>query len=208
MRSLRSSRSCCNETRDGPAISAVIPREGGGSSTPQLLGSIIAVSGILGHPPSRVTTIECAVAISRPEKPEVCIDAAPQERMQGMPGARCTRGLVCKMHKRKRTRAYRFSGGNPAFPAQWLYGLCRALPGERIRLVTVVSGSMARLRPVGPTCLRGLGASNGRQDHTVLPYARSVVRLARREPLTSLIPPCDCLTRRRIRVHHIPSRVS
>jgi hypothetical protein len=57
-----------------------------------------------------------------------------------MPGARCTRGLVCKMHKEKRTRAYRFSGGNPAFPAQWPYGLCRALPGERIRLVTVAAG--------------------------------------------------------------------
>ena len=28
-----------------------------------------------------------------------------------MPGARCTRGLVCKMHKEMRTRAYRFSGG-------------------------------------------------------------------------------------------------
>jgi len=40
-----------------------------------------------------------------------------------MPGARCTRGLVCKMHKKMRTRAYRFSGGNPAFPAQWFYGL-------------------------------------------------------------------------------------
>jgi hypothetical protein len=26
---------------------------------------------------------------------------------------------VCNVHKRKRTRAYRFSGGNPAFPAQW-----------------------------------------------------------------------------------------
>jgi hypothetical protein len=36
-----------------------------------------------------------------------------------MPGARCTRGLACKMHKGKRTRAYRFSGGNPTFPAQW-----------------------------------------------------------------------------------------
>jgi len=24
-----------------------------------------------------------------------------------MPGARCTRGLVCKRHKEKRTRAYR-----------------------------------------------------------------------------------------------------
>jgi hypothetical protein len=37
-----------------------------------------------------------------------------------MPDARCTRGLVCKMHIEKRTRAYRFSGGNPAFPAQWV----------------------------------------------------------------------------------------
>ena len=32
------------------------------------------------------------------------------QRAQGRPGARCTRGLVCKVHKRKRTRAYRFSG--------------------------------------------------------------------------------------------------
>ena len=28
-----------------------------------------------------------------------------------MPGARCTRGLVCKRTSKKRTRAYRFSGG-------------------------------------------------------------------------------------------------
>ena len=28
-----------------------------------------------------------------------------------------------------RTRAYRFSGNTPASPAQWLYGLLRALPG-------------------------------------------------------------------------------
>jgi hypothetical protein len=40
-----------------------------------------------------------------------------------MPGARCTRGLVCNVHKGKRTRAYRFSGGTPAFPAKWFYGL-------------------------------------------------------------------------------------
>ena len=42
-----------------------------------------------------------------------------EKRAQGRPGARCTRGLVCKMHKGKRTRAYRFSGSTPAFPAQW-----------------------------------------------------------------------------------------
>ena len=52
------------------------------------------------------------------------------ERAQGRPGARCTRGLMCKMHIAKRTRAYRFSGSSPAFPAQWFYGLFRALPGE------------------------------------------------------------------------------
>ena len=55
-----------------------------------------------------------------------------EQRAQGRPGARCTRGLVCKLHIRKRTRAYRFSGGNPAFPARWCYGLLRALPGDRL----------------------------------------------------------------------------
>ena len=35
----------------------VVPRECGGSSTPRLIGSITGASGILGHPPSRVTTI-------------------------------------------------------------------------------------------------------------------------------------------------------
>jgi hypothetical protein len=55
----------------------------------------------------------------------------PQVRAQGRPGARCTRGLMCQdAHSKKRTRAYRFSGSSPAFPAQWLYGLYRALPGE------------------------------------------------------------------------------
>jgi hypothetical protein len=48
------------------------------------------------------------------------VSPSPREqRAQGRPGARCTRGLVCKMHGRRRTRAYRFSGGNPAFPARW-----------------------------------------------------------------------------------------
>jgi hypothetical protein len=60
-----------------------------------------------------------------------------------MPGARCTPGFVCKRHKEKRTRAYRFSGGNPTFPAQWLYGLLRA-PRRSGLFDTVVSRDMAR----------------------------------------------------------------
>ena len=70
---------------------------------------------------------------SRGSMPEVCTSSSlVDEREQGMPGARCTRGLVCHMHKEKRTRAYRFSGSSPAFPAQWFYGLSRALPGDRL----------------------------------------------------------------------------
>jgi hypothetical protein len=49
-----------------------------------------------------------------------------------MPGARCTRGLVCKVHRKKRTRAYRFSGGNPAFPRKGAYG------GKRPRYINAV----------------------------------------------------------------------
>ena len=88
-----------------------------------------------------------------------------------MPGARCTRGLVCKCASRMRTRAYRFSGNTPAFPAQWFYGLCRALPGERIRLVTVAAGLMADPIRLDRDRHRQLGTSNGCRDHAVLPYA-------------------------------------
>ena len=35
-------------------------------------------------------------------------------------------------NKEMRTRADRFGGGSPAFPAQWFDGLCRALPGDRL----------------------------------------------------------------------------
>jgi hypothetical protein len=60
-----------------------------------------------------------------------------------------------------RTRAYRFSGEHPAFPAQWFYGLLRALLGEPGSFATIVRRSFV---------LR-LGASVGRQDHTTSPSA-------------------------------------
>src|SRR5439155_27052102 len=83
-----------------------------GSSTPQLLGSIIDVSGILDHPLSRVTTSEYDFAISRHELPEVCwITSRPLiQRAQGRPGACCTRGLACDLRKQNCTRAYRAAG--------------------------------------------------------------------------------------------------
>src|SRR5258705_13347251 len=47
------------------------------SSTPRLIDSITAASGILGHPPSRVTT-EYAPAFSRRIAPEICMNLVPQ----------------------------------------------------------------------------------------------------------------------------------
>src|SRR3954469_13961290 len=76
-----------------------------------------------------------------------------------MPGARCTGRLACKIAK-KRTRAYRFSGGNPAFPAQWFYGLLRALPGDQ-----------ACLTPSPALLIADLTPASGRQNDTTWPYA-------------------------------------
>ena len=84
-----------------------------------------------------------------------------------------TRGLVCKMHSRMRTRAYRYSRSSPAFPAQWFYGLCRRSPWRRIPLASIAGELTARVARLGFANLRQLDASNGRQDHTVLPYAAS-----------------------------------
>jgi hypothetical protein len=82
----------------------------------------------------RVTTIEHDAASRDMNCPRFASSVALyNERAQGRPGARRTPGLVCKYaHNKRCTRAYRFGGSIPAFPAQWLYGLLRALPGERL----------------------------------------------------------------------------
>ena len=105
----------------------------------------------------------CNFAFSRRDAPEVLqVTFAPKkQRAQGRPGARCTRGLACGLHKTKCTRAYRFSGNTPAFPAQWLYGLYRALPGERLFCH----------RRHAKNALRNLTPAPRRQDHTTSPYA-------------------------------------
>jgi hypothetical protein len=62
-----------------------------------------------------------------------------QEKAQGYP-KRGAGKTGCALHPRsrvqrqreRRTRAYRFSGSSPAFPAQWFYSLFRALPGDRL----------------------------------------------------------------------------
>jgi hypothetical protein len=52
------------------------------------------------------------------------------------------------------------SGGNPTFPARWLYGLYRALLGDRAFLPPSPANESANLTP-----------ASGRRDHTTSPYA-------------------------------------
>src|SRR6202048_3315173 len=72
----------------------------------------------------------------RRRAPRVDATSMSPENNEGAGNAGCAllpRSRVQNCAK-KRTRAYRFSGGTPAFPAQWLYGLCRALPGDEFVL--------------------------------------------------------------------------
>src|SRR2546429_2564759 len=93
---------------------------------------------------------------------QIPLSSPSNQRAQGKPGADCTRGLVCQTHSNRRTRAYRFSRNSPAFPTQWLYGLLRALPGERAFLPP---------SPLRSLLLKSLTPASRRQDHTTSPYA-------------------------------------
>jgi hypothetical protein len=50
-----------------------------------------------------------------------------------MPGARCTRSLVCAMGSEyAHEYSQRATGKHPTFPHAMVYGLFRALPGDRL----------------------------------------------------------------------------
>jgi hypothetical protein len=68
-----------------------------------------------------------------------------EDRVRAAPAVSCA-----LMHKKMRTRAYRFSGNTPAFPAQWLYGLYRALPGESEPLATIAPERRWPLKDLTP----------------------------------------------------------
>jgi hypothetical protein len=86
-----------------------------------------------GHDES-TTTRRHTSAFPRRDSPELCkklsapriVRGRREDRVRAAPAVSRARWIA------KRTRAYRFSGNTPAFPAQWFYGFLRALPGERL----------------------------------------------------------------------------
>ena len=76
-------------------------------------------------------------------------------RVHAAPAVSCAIGVKKYAHEHTGQRRH------PTFPAQWLYGLYRALPG-RAGLVVTVAGGIASTN---------LTPASGRQDHTTPPYA-------------------------------------
>jgi hypothetical protein len=125
----------------------------------------------------RIHATQCARVLQDRSHPSE-IRGRREDRVHAAPAVSCA---TCT---KKRTRAYRFSGGIPAFPAQWFYGLLRALPGDRAFLPP------SSLRSV---CFsKNLTPASGRQNHTTSPYATVpfVCTLARAQHLrVHRIPP-------------------
>src|SRR5258707_9074847 len=93
-----------------------------------------------------------------------------------MPGAHCTRSLACEIDKAHERSHHRYTGIDPAFPAQWFYGLLRALPGDQ-----------ALLPPSPALLLADLTPTLGRQNHTTSPSASA--RFVKRTARVHRIPP-------------------
>ena len=79
-------------------------------------------------------TAERVFAFSRRRSPEVCIFLLPPSKIRGrredrVLAAPAVPRAVCA--RQDGTRAYRAAGNTPAFPAQWLYGLLRALASTK-----------------------------------------------------------------------------
>jgi hypothetical protein len=113
-------------------------------------------------------------------RPGFAWDCSPRKTSRGRRESRmrAAPAVSCAKENRKRTRAYRFSGGNPAFPARW---------GTAYSALSPVTGYLATVAAwIFP---RDLTPASGRQDHTASPSA----------------PPA--LLCRRPRVHRIPPRV-
>jgi hypothetical protein len=147
-----------------------------------------------------------------------------EQRAQGKPGADCTRG---RAHK-KRTSGPQVQPDHSGFPRTMVYGLLRALPGDRAFLPPSLRGLMIYLEPgwaghISTKLDASVGAS-GPHDFTVRarlakglagprtirPVSSKTVSSAVRPHAGRSLtedPPCNPLRARRCRVHRIPPRV-
>ena len=113
-----------------------------------------------------------------------------------------TRGPLCANCAGSDAQRHTGEAKHPAFPAQWVYGLCRALLGERCTIAPVASRMNDGANPVGPQRHRKPWRTGpGRQDHTILPYA-GCTRRVRAAFAHGVTRPANACTRCRPRPPH------
>src|SRR6185369_9798730 len=133
--------------------------------------SLIVVPAFAG-----TTKIILAARCARSFERKPC--SSENQRAQGRPGARRTRGPAGNVQKQIRLRAYRFGGITPAFPAQWLYGLYDFV---------LVTGFLATIIHSRPEPLANLTPAPGRRTQTTSPYASAAFVFA--APASIASPP-------------------
>ena len=139
-------------------------------------------------------------------RPRLANSFAQKKRAQGMPGARCTRGLVRKRWKEAHT-SIQVQRKQSDIPCAMVLRLIPCSPRRRIRLVTVADGLAAdrkpgRVRKTSASLTPATGARTTRLYRTQ-PHRSSCALHDR-----SRKPPCDRNRARRCRVHRIPSQRS
>jgi hypothetical protein len=97
----------------------------------------------------QISNSEYASAVSRRDASEVLHEPLPRGS-RGMPGARCTRGLVCKQCTKESAHEHTGSAEASGIPCAMALRLMARSPRRRILLVTVIGGLKVLSRPVGP----------------------------------------------------------
>ena len=138
--------------------------------------------------------------------PKFCISLSlNSKREQGMPGARCTRGLVCKVAQRNAHTSIQVQRRLSGIPCAMVLRLMPRSPRRRIRLVTVTAGLMADRSGWIASATGSLAPATGvgttrfcRTQQTPFVLALLLAHGNR---------PANKPARQRCRVHRIPSHV-
>ena len=98
-------------------------------------------------------------------RPKFCISFTPNknQRAQGRPGARCTRGLMCDVHKKMLHMSIQVQRRTPGLPCAMALRLIRDRPGDPAFCDTIALGQ--RWLP------SNLTPASGRRTQTISPYA-------------------------------------
>jgi hypothetical protein len=131
-----------------------------------------------------------ASAISRRIAPEACVDFDPLENR----GRRESRAPIAPAVVRTKSARvdHRFNRITPAFPARMVYGLLRALPGDRLVCHRRLADDRCISNPVGRMHLsQNLTPASGRRNHTTSPSAPVFT-----ECFAGLVPPGKVRRRR------------